>query len=420
MRKLKKTASVGSKRRTAKPPGSSSVAELPNALIIDILSRLPIKPLLNCKSVCKTWLHLMSDPFFVRLHLERSPTTLLIQKTPFERKESTEMLLVEIVEEDISKPFYIEIIRLFPTKNFPDTDVRILNSCNGLLCLYSGDKSDMMVHVCNPVLGEYIDIPVVNTVKKFDHHLAFGFSSVSNQYKVLQTFYPEKDKTAAPCLAEIYTVGTGQWRSIGNAPYRLQSLDANVFLHDSIHWIEYRSNSIGFVSAFDFVSEQFKLVPLPPASQIHDGMGRCYPSSVGVIKGCLFMTNGVCIENEKFEIWVMEEYGIKESWTKKFVLSNLEVQHYVSYQPLYFLSSGEILLCEDDESIGVYVPKLKRIHEDKFYKGKDCFLVTAHNPSFVSLQDVAKGEELTVLRKSLNSAAAAIADNQNVRVDSRP
>lgn len=193
-----------------------------------------------------------------------------------------------------------------------------------------------------------------------------------------------------------------------------------LFLHDSIHWIEYRSNSIGFVSAFDFVSEQFKLVPLPPASQIHDGMGRCYPSSVGVIKGCLFMTNGVCIENEKFEIWVMEEYGIKESWTKKFVLSNLEVQHYVSYQPLYFLSSGEILLCEDDESIGVYVPKLKRIHEDKFYKGKDCFLVTAHNPSFVSLQDVAKGEELTVLRKSLNSAAAAIADNQNVRVDSCP
>ncbi|KAJ6980199.1 LOW QUALITY PROTEIN: F-box protein [Populus alba x Populus x berolinensis] len=355
MRKLKKTASVGSKRRTTKPPGSSSVAE--SAQCFD--NRHPVKI------------------------AHQAPPQLL-----------------------------------FPTKNFPDTDVRILNSCNGLLCLYSGDKSGMMVHVCNPVgVHRY---PVVNTVKKFDHHLAFGFSSVSNQYKVLQTFYPEKDKTAAPCLAEIYTVGTGQWRSIGNAPYRLQSLDANAFLHDSIHWIEYRSNSIGFVSAFDFVSEQFKLVPLPPASQIHDGMGRCYPSSVGVIKGCLFMTNGVCIENEKFEIWVMEEYGIKESWTKKFVLSNLEVQHYVSYQPLYFLSSGEILLCEDDESIGVYVPKLKRIHEDKFYKGKDCFLVTAHNPSFVSLQDVAKGEELTVLRKSLNSAAAAIADNQNVRVDSCP
>jgi hypothetical protein len=62
------------------------------------------------------------------------------------------------------------------------------------------------------------------------------------------------------------------------------------------------------------------------------------------------------------------------------------------------LSSGEILICEDDESIDVYVPKLERIHEAKFYKGKDCFLVTAHNPSFVSLQDIAKGEELTVLR----------------------
>ncbi|KAJ6293244.1 hypothetical protein OIU78_025268 [Salix suchowensis] len=197
-------------------------------------------------------------------------------------------------------------------------------------------------------------------------------SSGSNEYKVLQTFFPDKDITAAPCLAEIYTV------------------------------------------------EQFKLVALPPASQIHDGVGLMYPSSVGVIKGCLFMTNGVCMEDEKFEIWVMEEYGIVESWSKKFVLSNLEVQHSISYQPLYFLSSGQILLCEDHESIGVYVPNLERIHEDKFYKGKDSFLVTVHNPSFVSLQDISKVEELKVLRKSLNRTAAAIDDNQNVRVDSYP
>ncbi|KAF9672976.1 hypothetical protein SADUNF_Sadunf11G0100300 [Salix dunnii] len=360
----------------------------------------------------------MSDPLFVGLHLERSPANLLIQKTPFERIASTELLLVEIVEEDFSN---LEIIRLFPNVNFPDTDFRILNSCNGLLCLYedSYGKSEITVHVCNPVLGEYIDIPVVNTDKKFKHHFAFGFSSGSNEYKVLQTFFPDKDITVAPCLAEIYTVGTGEWRSIGNAPSRLEYLDANAFLHDSIHWIEYSSNHVGFVSAFDFVLEQFKLVPLPPDSQIHDGVGLMYPSSVGVIKGCLFMTNGVCIETEKFEIWVMEEYGIRESWSKKFVLSNLDVQHGTFYQPLYFLSSGEILLCEENESIGVYVPKLTRIHEDKFYNGKDSFLVTVHHPSFVSLQDISKGE-LKVLRKSSNRTAAAIADNQNVRVDSCP
>ncbi|KAG5235685.1 F-box protein [Salix suchowensis] len=241
MKKLKKAASMGSKRRrTTKQPGSSSssssteqseclVAQLPQALIIDILSRLPIR-------------------------------------------SSTELLLVEIVEEDFSN---LEIIRLFPNINFPDTDFRILNSCNGLLCLYedSYGKSEITVHVCNPVIGEYIDIPVVNTDKKFEQHFAFGFSSGSNEYKVLQTFFPDKDITAAPCLAEIYTVGTGEWRSIGNAPFRLENLDANAFLHDSIHWIEY-SSCDGFVSAFDFVLEQ-----LP----IHD--------------------YGVCMEDEKFEIW---------------------------------------------------------------------------------------------------------------------
>ncbi|KAJ6417361.1 hypothetical protein OIU84_003138 [Salix udensis] len=140
----------------------------------------------------------------------------------------------------------------------------------------------------------------------------------------------------------------------------------------------------GLFLPFDFVLEQFKLVALPPASQIHDGVGLMYPSSVGVIKGCLFMTNGVCMEDEKFEIW------------------------------------GKSCYVKTNESIGVYVPNLERIHEDKFYKGKDSFLVTVHNPSFVSLQDISKVEELKVLRKSLNRTAAAIDDNQNVRVDSCP
>nr|XP_043626471.1 putative F-box protein At3g47150 [Erigeron canadensis] len=48
----------------------------PNEIIQDILSRLPIKPLLQFKSVSKQWLSLIShDPSFPKLHFSRSLAT---------------------------------------------------------------------------------------------------------------------------------------------------------------------------------------------------------------------------------------------------------------------------------------------------------------------------------------------------------
>jgi len=41
-------------------------------LIIEILVRLPVQDLIRFKSVCKAWHAIISDPFFVRMHLQRS------------------------------------------------------------------------------------------------------------------------------------------------------------------------------------------------------------------------------------------------------------------------------------------------------------------------------------------------------------
>ncbi|XP_062014761.1 F-box protein CPR1-like [Rosa rugosa] len=47
------------------------------AIIVDILSRLPTKSLLRFCSVCKLWLTLISDPYFVKKHLSRVRTNCL-------------------------------------------------------------------------------------------------------------------------------------------------------------------------------------------------------------------------------------------------------------------------------------------------------------------------------------------------------
>ncbi|CAI9303940.1 unnamed protein product [Lactuca saligna] len=51
---------------------------LPVELMVDILSRLPVKTIIHCKCVSKKWLDLISDSYFANLHLHKSPSSLMI------------------------------------------------------------------------------------------------------------------------------------------------------------------------------------------------------------------------------------------------------------------------------------------------------------------------------------------------------
>ncbi|AES98950.1 putative F-box domain-containing protein [Medicago truncatula] len=57
---------------------SPSFADLPFPIATDILLRLPIKSVIICKCVCRTWNTVISDPHFAKVHFERSPYGFLI------------------------------------------------------------------------------------------------------------------------------------------------------------------------------------------------------------------------------------------------------------------------------------------------------------------------------------------------------
>ncbi|EEF35969.1 hypothetical protein RCOM_1028290 [Ricinus communis] len=48
------------------------MTHVPEDIAIDILLRLPVKPLLRFKCVSKTWYSLISDPCFIKSHLQLS------------------------------------------------------------------------------------------------------------------------------------------------------------------------------------------------------------------------------------------------------------------------------------------------------------------------------------------------------------
>ncbi|KAG5254949.1 F-box associated domain, type [Salix suchowensis] len=67
---------------TKEEVANTIVTKLSEDLMIDILSRLPVKTILSFMCVCKTWLRLISDKDFATHHLSRSPPGILIKALP--------------------------------------------------------------------------------------------------------------------------------------------------------------------------------------------------------------------------------------------------------------------------------------------------------------------------------------------------
>lgn len=117
----------------------------------------------------------------------------------------------------------------------------------------------------------------------------------------------------------------------------------------------------------------------------------------GVLRGCLSISHfGEC---DHVDIWVMNEYGIKESWTKDFVIENLlfERHHLDRYVLVTILDSGELLMLFNDDSLVSYDRTEEVFNYLSLYGVGSKFQAIAHIPSFISLRDVAKAENLKVL-----------------------
>ncbi|KAI8010810.1 Transmembrane 9 superfamily member 11 [Camellia lanceoleosa] len=168
--------------------------------------------------------------------------------------------------------------------------------------------------------------------------------------------------------------------------------------------------------------EQFRVVPEPPEFGLHKEFhDHIY---VGVLQDCLSICDffsPLCID-----IWLMKDYGIKESWSKELVIENGIVKrgHLCSYEPIIILKSGKVLMLVNKDALMLYNPRLGSFKMLNIYGIKSEFYGIAYIPSFVSLKDVAKGERLTrggvILKRKkwVNSGALALANGMENLIQS--
>ncbi|KAF5446464.1 hypothetical protein F2P56_032092 [Juglans regia] len=396
----------------------TTILDLPGHILIDILSRLPLGSVLSSRCVCTAWSTLVSDPLFASLHIARvQPLELLLRANGLgcvstalhlvdvdcivktappldlnERQETrlnTKMLL-PIPEYSIESRG-VDQNDSSSSNSFLDRDYGIVNSCNGLLCLSKSIYNNPHI-ICNPFTGEYVSIPNSQGDDRFWGPVVpgFGYCPRSNKYKVVRLGFRLENMFQS--MAEVYTVGTASWRSIGYAPFDLGVSLFATYLNGVIHWVSDDEKGPVFIVAFDFEVEQFSVVPLPPHfGETHKVRENLHHMNMGVLGGCLSVCDVTFVDH--FDIWVMKKYGDPTSWTKEYVIQTHSGH---LHRPLKVLENEDILMIWDKRELVLYNPVERCFRYLRIHGVLSVFEALIHVPSFLPLMDAVVGDNLNV------------------------
>ncbi|THG15158.1 hypothetical protein TEA_015758 [Camellia sinensis var. sinensis] len=311
--------------------------ELPTQIILEILSRLPIKTLFLCQLVSKHWLSLISDPHFAKLHLSRSQVNLLIKP----KYRSSLLRLVDLQILHKIHPLDAQL-KFIPKIHFPSLGSQLLQ------CPKTNQYK--VIRFFNQRFVEFFDPTIKNFVASFFNPLTEELDDSFDPITELRTSREE-------AKAIIYTIGEGSWRNMGSVPYFLTNHSFNSFVNGALHWLNFARDSPDFIICFDFGSEQFRVVPEPPEFGLHR---KEFPDHIRV--GVLRDSLSICdfSNPRRIDIWLMKDYGIKESWSKELVIENGigKRGNLDRHEPIMILKSGEILMLVNKDALKMYNPKL--------------------------------------------------------------
>ncbi|GKC80575.1 F-box protein-like protein, partial [Tanacetum coccineum] len=168
----------------------------------------------------KKWQNVVSESYFVDLHMSRSPECLLIYhgKRICEDSHPGILTLVEIEDElDHTRLLHDPFMDINMAHLFPGSSISLVGSVNGLIIQQGGIS----------VRGEYKVLRI----------LGYGHNEI-----------------------EVHTLGTDQWRSLEVPKYlKRMQYHHGIFFKGHIYWIVHDQ-----LFSFDLDNETFQLSPFPP------------------------------------------------------------------------------------------------------------------------------------------------------------
>ena len=310
----------------------SPLPTLPFDVFVEILCRLPVKLLTQLRCLCKSFNSLISDPKFAKKHLRLSTKRLhLIVGSKnysddlylFDSPISSIFLTSRVTQTQISHPI--------PQSSLGVKSLGMF-SCDGILCFTIDHASAFL---WNPSIRKLnILPPLKNPLKKFLRtFFSFGYDHFIDNYKVVAISFLIDGKSNE---IKIHTLGTGFWRKIHDCPYSFVRHSSGVFVSGTVNWLTYdaSNSSPRAIVSLGLEKESYQKLSLPDLEMNF--------RTLRVLKDCLCT---FAIVDMFMDVWVMKEYGNKDSWTKLYNVPYIRDKgFYACPEMLYLYEDDQMLI----------------------------------------------------------------------------
>ncbi|CAJ2655816.1 unnamed protein product [Trifolium pratense] len=371
---------------TLREPNSASPIILPDELIVEIISWLPVKTLMKLRCVNKFLKTTISDPHFVQMHLKKSSRNPHVAQ--FWRPEfSKETRFVTLSIPDLlqtkftqlhDSPFHDRL-----NNYYLNGGGQVIGSCNGLICFiyYSFYYRTDCLCFWNPAMRTVSEF---SATKYHPRRLkySFGYDNSAGTYKVVAFHVVEKEKQNGmnnpKSVVKVFTLGDNSWRDIQCfpvLPLYWSDYDNNsnvynngVYLSGTINWLALR-NYFGSYYEPDWFKgvtvEQYVIVSLDLSTESYTQMmlprgfvgvpPRRFQPKIVVLTNCLCF--GHDFERSHFVIWQMKDFGVQESWVQLFRIryetffprGRKYIFEPLNFLPLYLSKNGHTFIFATDE-----------------------------------------------------------------------
>ncbi|KAL6599543.1 hypothetical protein ACP70R_045680 [Stipagrostis hirtigluma subsp. patula] len=294
---------------------ASAAADLTDDLIVEILSRLPVKAVCRFKCVSRHWYGLISHPE----HRKKIPQTLSGFFYPSLSLNHEDDMIIFPDFEGILGDEGLQ----FPDPSLPFmTGYRMIIPkvcCNGLLlCLCwkvsPADEADYVV--CNPASEKWVVLPDSDYEANASAY-RLGFDpAVSSHFHVFEILEGDEDYGFVSGV-NIYSSETGAWSHKGNGwGDELQVVESRgVFLNGMLHLITHQHK----ILAIDTAGNTWRTIPLLDTMRV-ECFCRGVLAFIGQSQGILYYINMRDRDGSILSVWILEDYDSSE-WTFKYNIS---------------------------------------------------------------------------------------------------
>ncbi|XP_026381599.1 uncharacterized protein LOC113276237 [Papaver somniferum] len=180
------------------------------------------------------------------------------------------------------------------------------------------------------------------------------------------------------------------------------NITSGLLFKGALHWLgstTHQHSSSEVIVSFDVSSEKlvdlsFPEEAMPPPSHRYGSVHK----NVGVLGDCLCLS---FIDGYQVDLWVMQDHGVRESWTKQLTTSTqLSVIRYSRCNPIWYLESGEILMQAPGDLV-LYHQKNEKARSVRFY-GVDMGMGSIGDSYLESVVSLKSGTYVEKRERSIN------------------